>query len=218
VFRTPRFLIPLVLGAVLRADAGMDQAVSLYRARRYGEAEAALEPMAASRPRDAAACYYLGMCLRHGAGGGALDAAVPWLEKAAALAPDNAVYLGDLGGTCLQLADRHRSFSFATRGRAAMEKAIRLDPGYLEAREGLMQFYARAPWPLGSALKARAQAGEILRRDAARGVRAFIYLGRELEKSGSRAAAREAYATALKADPGCAEARSAVARLDAVSR
>jgi tetratricopeptide (TPR) repeat protein len=164
-------------------------------------------------PPNAAACYYLGMTLRHRGDDQALDAALPWLEKAVTLAPENSTYMGDYGGTCFQLADKHHSFSFATRGRNAMEKAIGLDPDNLDARNGLMQFYARAPWPLGSRARANEQAEEIARRDPPRGAHAYLILGRSFEKAGDRAAARDAYAAALKLDAANPEATAGVARL-----
>lgn len=205
-------LLLLLVGAA-RADPELDRAIGLYGARHYPEARAALEKIAAARPQDAAACYYLGMTLRHRGDSQAREAAVIWLEKAVALEPGNSTYLGDYGGTCLELADKHRSFSFATRGRNAMEKAVQIDPDNLDARQGLMQFYARAPWPLGSSARARAQADEILRRDPERGRRAFLVLARALEKAGNRSGAREAYAVALKLDPSNAEAAAGLARL-----
>jgi cytochrome c-type biogenesis protein CcmH/NrfG len=208
-----RLFLLLALAGAVRADPELDRAVQLYAGRRYPEAQAALEQLAAARPQDAAACYYLGMTLRHRGDAQARDAAVVWLERAVKLAPANATYLGDYGGTCLELADQHHSFTLATRGRNAMEQAIALDPDNLDARQGLMQFYARAPWPLGSSGRARTQADEILRRDPARGLRAFLVLGRALEKAGDRRDARTAYAVALKLDPASAEAAAAVVRL-----
>ncbi len=213
-----RLFLLFALAGALRADPALDRAVALYAARQYPEAQAALQGIVAARPRDAAACYYLGMTLRHRGDDRARDDAAGWLAKAVALAPANSTYLGDYGGTCLELADQHHSFSYATRGRGAMEKAIALDADNLEARQGLMQFYARAPWPLGSAERARSQADEILRRDPARGLRAFLVLGRALEKAGNRAGAREAYAVALRLAPANGEAAAALARLAPVLR
>jgi cytochrome c-type biogenesis protein CcmH/NrfG len=46
-----------------------------------------------------------------------------------------------------------------------MEASLKIDPDNLDARQGLMQFYQRAPWPLGSSAKADAQLEEIRRRD-----------------------------------------------------
>jgi tetratricopeptide (TPR) repeat protein len=48
-----------------------------------------------------------------------------------------------------------------------MEKAVTLDPDYLDARVGLYQFYQRAPWPIGSNAKATAQLEAIRQRNPA---------------------------------------------------
>lgn len=151
--------------ALARAETPLDSAVALFKAKQYPAARAALEKITAAEPGNAAACYYLGQTLLRRGDSTALDDAAKWLEKAARLEPRNATYLAAFGGTSLQLASKNTSFSAATKGRDAMEQAIALDPGDLDAREGLMQFYERAPWPLGSSAKAAAQLEEIRRRD-----------------------------------------------------
>jgi tetratricopeptide (TPR) repeat protein len=163
---------------VLRAETPIATAARLYRAQDYAAAEAALAPVIAREPGDAPAQHLMGMCLRQRGDPQARDAAKPWLERAAALAPDNPEYLADLAGNCLELADLHWSFSLAVRGRDLMEKALQLDPNDVGGREGLMRFYREAPWPLGDKAKAEAQAAEILRRDPRRGALAAIYLRR----------------------------------------
>jgi tetratricopeptide (TPR) repeat protein len=150
---------------LLRAETSLDQAVALFNAKDYPAACSALEKITAAEPANAAACYYLGQTLLLRGDSTALDEAVPWLEKAAALEPKNAGYLADYGGASLQLADKNTSFSAATKGRDAMEQSLKLDPDNLDARTGLMQFYERAPWPLGDSAKAAAQLEEIRRRD-----------------------------------------------------
>ncbi|MEY2881782.1 MAG: hypothetical protein RLZZ15_4162 [Verrucomicrobiota bacterium] len=146
----------------------LDNAIALYTAKRYPEARVALEKITAADPRNAAACYYLGMTLRARADTAALDDALPWLEKAATLAPANATYLADFGGTSLQYASKHTSLSAATKGRDAMERALKLDPADLDTHQGLFEFYVQAPWPLGNSAKATAHLDEIRRRDPAR--------------------------------------------------
>jgi cytochrome c-type biogenesis protein CcmH/NrfG len=94
-----------------------------------------------------------------------------------------------------------------------MQKAIQLNPDDLDAREGLMRYYAQAPWPLGSNDQAKVQAGEIARRNPARGVREWIRLGRIFEKEGDTDAARAAYTAALQIDPKNDQALQASARL-----
>ena len=160
------------------AAAPLDVAIALFRQKRFPEARALLEQLVAAKPDDAEACHYLGLTLSRRDTPGALDEALPWLEKAVALRADDADILGDYGGVCLLLAGRHRSLSYAHKGRVALEQCLALAPGDLEAREGLMRYYQEAPWPLGSRAKARHQAEEINRRDSSRGLAAFAYLAR----------------------------------------
>jgi len=148
-----------------RADLDLAGAISLYQKHDYPAARVALEKITSAEPANAAACYYLGSTLLHRGDAKALDDAVPWLEQAARLAPTNATYLAEFGGASLELAGKNTSISAATKGRDAMEQAIKLDPANLDARAGLMQFYERAPWPLGSSAKAAAQLEEIRQRD-----------------------------------------------------
>lgn len=162
-------IVALVVSA--RADkAFSDQpelvaALRLLDAKRYPEACVALEKIVAADPKNAAACHHLGRALTARSDQAGYEEGVKWLAKAVELEPNNAVYQGIFGGSSLQLASRTNSLSAATRGRDAMEKALKLDPDYLAAREGLYQFYARAPWPLGNSGKAAAQLEEIRRRD-----------------------------------------------------
>src|SRR6185436_19616833 len=103
---------------------------------------------------NAEACHYLGRAITARNDNAAFEEGLKWLAKAVELEPNNAVYLGIYGGTSLQLAARNSSISAASKGRDAMEKALTIDPDYLAAREGLFQFYQRAPWPIGSSAKA----------------------------------------------------------------
>jgi tetratricopeptide (TPR) repeat protein len=172
--RRPRVAAVFSLGLALASSAGaasaeFTAAETLFKARRYPEAAAALEKVAAAEPGNAAACHYLGLALKRGNDPAAMERALVWLAKAVELEPGNAAYLADFGGTSLELASRTRSYSAATRGRDAMEKALTMDAGNLDAREGLFQFYTRAPWPLGSSAKAAAQLAEIRKHDPDRG-------------------------------------------------
>jgi len=200
-FHSALLRFALVFGLVISAAqaASLSEAIALYAAKRYPEARLALEKITAAEPKNAAAAYYYGMTIRRRGDTTALDDAVPWLAKAAELEPTNATYLGDFGGSSLQLAGKTRSLSAATRGREAMIRAVELNPDYLEAREGLMQYFAQAPWIAGgSSSKAYAQAEEIRKRDPARGLSALISL-----KSGEKkfAEATELCEAALKEKP-----------------
>ncbi len=167
----------LIVASVVHAETPLESALSLYRAKQYPAAAEALEKIVAADPRNAAAHYYLGMTVSRRADDKALPQAVALLEKATALAPENATYLADYAGLSLLLAQKNRSLTTALRGRDAMEKAIKMDPANLDAREGLFRFYNEAPWPLASRAKAKAQLDEIAKRDPERGQR----LGKSLK-------------------------------------
>ena len=160
----------------LRGAAPLDEAITLFQAKNYPAARAALEAVATAEPRNAAACYFLGLTLAHRGDAHALDDAAAWLEKAVQLEPENATYLADFGGVSMQLAQKNTSLLAANKGRQAMEKAVRLDPENLDARQGLFEFYEQAPWPLGSSAKATAELEEIKKRDPARAVALSVRL------------------------------------------
>jgi tetratricopeptide (TPR) repeat protein len=167
----------LLLLLPFRAHAGaFEDALALYQQKRYPEARLALEKITASEPTNAAACHYLGLTLRQRADERAIEDALPWLAKAAELAPKNATYLTLFGISSMQAAGKTRSVSGATRGRDAIIRAIELEPDNLDAREALLQFYASAPWPIGSRTKAKEQAEAIAQRNPTRGLFAHVMI------------------------------------------
>jgi tetratricopeptide (TPR) repeat protein len=161
-----RFLVLGFLTAVtVSAQTAVDEAKALVKAKRYPEARAALESIVAAEPNNAAALHELGLVCRLNNKPNAHEEALKHLARAIQLEPNNATFLGNYGGTSLEYAGRARSYSAATKGRDAMEKAIALNPDYVEARVGLYHFYRQAPWPLGSSAKAAVQLEEIRKRD-----------------------------------------------------
>jgi tetratricopeptide (TPR) repeat protein len=171
-------LLPVVLlfwaAPALFASTAFDDAKALYKEKKYPEAQAAFEKIAAAEPNNAAAAYYLGMTLRSHSDTESFERGLKSLHRAVELEPDNAGYLADFGGTSMQFADRIqkssklKALSAAREGRDAMEKSLKLNPENLDAREGLYQFYDQAPWPLGSSSKAAEQLEEIRKRDPLR--------------------------------------------------
>ncbi len=140
---------------------------------------------AAAPSADAARAHAAGMQLADGHPP-RLRAALPLLEQAVKLEPNNAGFLGDLAGTCFQIADAEKSYFMATRGRDLMEKTVRLDPKDLKARDGLMQFYSMAPWPLGNADRAEQEAAEIARQDPRLGVEEELKLAGIFAQKGKK--------------------------------
>lgn len=173
---------------------------------------------AASAPPPAAIAqaeqlHRAGMSALHSHKPTALRDAYPLLEQAVELDPLIAAYWGDLGGTCLQIADHERSYLMAVRGRDAMEKAVLLDAADIDARSALMQFYGIAPWPLGDTKRAQEEAAAIGQVDPAAGAREECRLGQIFENKKKLPLARAAYEAALRFDPHSAAAAAALARL-----
>ncbi|MFA5057973.1 MAG: tetratricopeptide repeat protein [Opitutaceae bacterium] len=162
-------LLGLAAGGLLHA-ASLPEAQELYRARRYGEAQAAYEQVIAAEPDNAEAAYRLGRLalLRDDPA-----TAVKWLEKATALAPQSSPYfksLGDAYGLSAQEAGLFSKPGFARKSLAAYQKGVELNPRSISAREALYTFYRQAPVIAGGGTdKARSEALEIQKLDAIRG-------------------------------------------------
>jgi len=199
----------------LSAETATDCAIRLYDTGRITEAESALQKIVAADPGNSAAFFYLGMAFRYGNGGHTLRQAESIFQKSVSLAPNNPAYLGEYGGACLLIADHEHSILYAIRGRDALEKVLTINPDSLKARDALMLFYSQAPWPLGRASRALAQAAEISRRDSSRGVQAYLRLVEIFERKEDFSAARDACKAALRFDPANPAAIAASARLAA---
>jgi len=140
------------------------------------------------------------------------------LEKAVAIRPDNAELLYRLANAYGAMAEQSNPFTRATlagKMKDACERAVRLDPGHVEARMTLIMFYTMAPALMGgSEAKAMEQAEEIRRRDAYQGHRAFGRLYTLQKKSDL---ARKEYLDAVREAPDSARAHSLLAYFLATS-
>jgi tetratricopeptide (TPR) repeat protein len=106
------------------------------------------------------------------------DRAIEAADSALALAPGLAAVQRVAGQAYLSHAREHPSIGALRKvktGREALERAIALDPGDLDARRTLMQFLLQAPALVGGSREQGAQqADEIARRDAVLGLVAHI--------------------------------------------
>jgi tetratricopeptide (TPR) repeat protein len=106
------------------------------------------------------------------------DEAIAAADSAAAIAPDRSAAQLVVGQAYLSHARDHPNLSAigkVKKGRAALERAIALDPGNLDARTTLMQFLLQAPGLVGGSRDgARVQAHEIERRNRERGLLARL--------------------------------------------
>lgn len=168
----PVLLAALAACAVLAAEppatapAALAAARELYTARRDAEAQAAFERLLAADPANHEAVYHLGRLAKRC---GDWPAVAKFYERCTVLAPANALYWADLGEAYGKLAGKAGIFEqlgLARKCRTALEKAIALAPDALDYRQGLVEFYEKAPGIAGGGRdKALAQATEIAKRD-----------------------------------------------------
>lgn len=199
-----------VLCGAAQAQSG-DGAVASFQAHRYADARRAFEAAATSDANNASAHLYLGRIALHQT---RFDEAIQHLERAVGLEPTVAAHHAWLGRAYGQLAMRSglgKKFSLGKRSRAALERAVELDPSNLEARSWLMQFYLLAPRIVGgSTSKARAHAAEIAKRSEFRGALARAWIAEDRGKHDD--AARE-YRAAIAREPDSLEAYWGLAQL-----
>lgn len=135
------------------------------------------------------------------------DAAAELLEKAVAQQPKSAeahFQLGNAYGSQAQKASLFKQPGLAQKTKDEYETAVQLDPNNVDARFGLVQFYAVAPGFMGGSYdKAFEQAEEIRKRDPLRGhrSRAFIYSHQD-----KKDLARAEYMAEIKEFPNSARA------------
>lgn len=205
---SPSFILAALVVAAAAAGPGaaatgpVATGITHVEARRYEDARKLLEPYVARNARDAEATYYLGRSLF---GLRRFDDAVAPLEKAAKLAPKRSEYhlwLARAYGRSAQQANVLRMPGLAKKSRVSYEEAVALDPGNLEARSDLIQFYLVAPGFMGGSVeKAREQAAEIKKRDAVRGAISFATIAMNQKDEAGAERELEAAIRAAPADP-----------------
>lgn len=170
-------LITLATPAIAQnGDAG----ITAFHEHRYVEARRELEAAVRAHPDDARAHHFLGRIAMHDT---RFQEAIDHLRKAAELEPTVAEHQVVLGRAYGQLAVRSglsKKFGLAKRARAALERAVELEPTSIEARSGLIQFHLLAPGLVGgSTSKARAHAAEIAKQNPFRGALARAWIAED---------------------------------------
>ncbi|GLC24057.1 tetratricopeptide repeat protein [Roseisolibacter agri] len=163
-------LSPSLLAAQSAADAALCE--------RQGDArhpEARAQVRERAQGGTPAAAFFAGCAaLADGDAGRAAEA----LERAVRADDASAVahfWLGRAYGEQAQKANVFRQASLARKTKAEFERAVQLDPAYIDARVGLIRYYLLAPGVLGgSTERARAQVEEIRRRNPYRGAFAAV--------------------------------------------
>jgi tetratricopeptide (TPR) repeat protein len=201
-------LVAHVLAAVALSSFAsaqtLDRAKQLFEAAKYAEAKTELLALHRADDRNPAVAYYLG---RIATIQNESDEAIKYFERAVKLEEGNALYHAWLGNAIREVTPRSSKLRMpfnARRMKKEWERAVALDPNQIEARYGLVQFYAYAPGVMGGDIaKAREQVAEIAKRNAMRGAIARGILA-DIEKNAvaEEAAYREAIAAAPDSAPG----------------
>jgi tetratricopeptide (TPR) repeat protein len=134
--------------------------------------------------------------------------AVEVMEKAVAAKPNDArryFWLGTAYGSTGRDLSMFKAISIARKAHGAFEKAVALDPGFIDARFALLEFHLMAPGVMGGdEAKAREHAAEIRKRDALAGHRASAMIA--VSKKDLKTARAE-YAAAVRENPASTKPR-----------
>jgi tetratricopeptide (TPR) repeat protein len=205
----------LALGALpVSADQATDMEAAKvhYFARRDAEAKAAFETILARNSRADEALYWLARLAKRQRDWATVASR---LEKALEIVPESAMYWGDLAeayGNQARGSGPLTQLGLARKTLAALKKAASLDPGTMEIRAGLIEFYREAPWIAGGGMgKAYDEAKEIGKIDAFRGA---MVTGGLHQHEQNWADAEKAFRNALRIQPGSIEANFALAQLN----
>jgi len=201
-----RFMTALVFAVFALSSSAsaqsLDRAKQLFDDAKYTEAKTELLALQKADDRNPAVAYYLG---RIAAIQNESDDAIKHFERAVKLEEGNALYHAWLGNAVREITPRSSKIRMpfnARRMKKEWERAVALDPNQIDARYGLVQFYAYAPGVMGGdKAKAREQVAEIARRNAMRGALARGILA-DIEKNA--AAEEAAYREAISAAPDSA--------------
>jgi len=152
----------------------------LYQRGQFRKVDEELSAAIAKTPGDAALLWFSGrthLKLQK------WDEAVKDLEKAVEIEPSSSLYhlwLGRAYGEKASRASIFRALSWAGKVRKAFEKAVELDPGNLDARFDLLEYYLQAPGLAGGGRdKAETQVREIETRSPQLGCAARARLREE---------------------------------------
>lgn len=169
-----------------------------FDAHNWDTAKQEYASLAHAMPSDVIPVLYLGrIALAQNQG----EEAIHQFERCVAINERDAAchaWLGNALGNAAQHTSKFKLPFLAKRTKKEFDRAVELDPGSVEGREGELLYYLYAPGFLGgSAEKAREQAAEIEKRDRFRGALALGTIAdHEKDAKASEAAYQRAVAIA----------------------
>lgn len=179
-------------------DNDLKKGIQLYKEQKFTEAINFFEMMAIKKSDAAEVAFYLGKIFLITEDD---EKAITWLEKAVSLNANNSDYhlwLGKAYSIKVQKVSILKKPTIARNIEKELKRAVELNPGNLDARSGLVQFYIAAPAIVGgSKEKAKAQAEEIKKIHLAQG---HLALGMIYNLSKEYELAEKEYLTAIEKD------------------
>jgi tetratricopeptide (TPR) repeat protein len=172
--RSARIVLAVLLLAMnvvpVASARSLPEVRAMVEAKSSG-ALAAAEALSKAEPKNASAWTLL---TRARMSAGQYAKAVEAGERATALAPNDAqafLWLGNALGNRIGEVGMLSKMTLAPDLRDAFERAVKLDPSLVEARNALIEFYLQAPGAIGGGVdKAKAQAAAIAKYDRAQGL------------------------------------------------
>ena len=197
----------LLLSAAPASAASLAEVQSLLEAR-APTALAAAEALVKAEPKNGSAWVALTRARVYAKRS---EKAVEAGERATELSPNDAqafLWLGNALGNRIGEVGMLSKMTMAPDLRDAFERAVKLDPSLIEARNALIEFYLQAPGAIGGSLdKARTQATAIAKYDRTRGLLAQARIAQHEKKP---AQAVKAYADAYALKPNDPQIRTAL--------
>jgi tetratricopeptide (TPR) repeat protein len=189
----------MLVSLACHAQTAIDQAKTLYEAKKYDEARKLLTAVKSDNKQYGQAQYYLG---RISFDQKDLDAAEEYFEEAIDTDDNVADYhywMGSVLGTAIRDANVLKQGMIAPKIKEEFEKTVALDPKNMDAHWGLISFYTEAPGFMGGSFeKAIAEAAAIQKLNEADGHRAY---GLVYSKQEKYVEAEKEYQLAYKANP-----------------
>lgn len=181
----------------------VEKSIKLFDEGRRAEAGRLFSQSVKDNPKNDTAYYYLGILAINSD----YDKAIGYLTKAISLKPEDAKYhfmLGNAYGVKAQKAGIFSKFGAAMDCLKEFRTASSLDPKYIDARRGLVEYYLQAPGIMGGSVdKAIAQSDTIMGLDPYAGylTKASIYRYQKKKKE-----EEESYLRAITTSPGKTQA------------
>jgi tetratricopeptide (TPR) repeat protein len=198
----PTFLL-LLITSFSFAQNDLEKGIQLQKESKYQEAKLIFERVLKSDPNNAEANCRLGQIYLNREFGD-LDKAIEHCKRAVEINVKSSDYHYWLGEAYWERAGSSmpnifKASSFASKAKEEHEKAIKLNPKYVEARLSLYKYYMKAPSIIGGGInKAKRFAEETLQIDESTGRRMKAAIHRK-EKNFSLA--EEEYKKAILANP-----------------